>query len=80
MKRLPLLEARRRVPRAIYQYIYALPKGELAAHGILLRSKRTRRRSAPAAGRRGAPIVAMTSIDAREDIADRKVPEPLGLT
>ena len=58
---------------AIYQYIYALPKGELAAHGILLRSKRTRPRPAPTSARRGAPIVAMTSIDAREDIADRKV-------
>ena len=29
---------------AIYRFIYALPKGELARHGVLLRSKRTRRR------------------------------------
>lgn len=59
---------------AIYQYIYALPKGELARHGILLRSKRTRRRPRRDLGERGAPIVGMTSIEAREDIADRRVP------
>ncbi len=74
MRASPPAQGRTVSHEAIYQYIYALPKGELAAHGILLRSKRIRRRPAPAAGRRGAPIVAMTSIDAREDIADRKVP------
>ena len=74
MRASPPAQGRTVSHEAIYQYIYALPKGELAAHGILLRSKRTRRRSTPAAGRRGAPIVAMTSIDAREDITDRKVP------
>ncbi|MCM3660496.1 hypothetical protein M3148_05725 [Georgenia satyanarayanai] len=30
---------------AIYRFIYALPKGELAAHGVTLRYKRTRRRA-----------------------------------
>ena len=30
---------------AIYAYIYALPKGELARHGIMLESRRTRRRA-----------------------------------
>ena len=74
MRASPPAQGRTVSHEAIYQYIYALPKGELAAHGVLLRSKRTRRRPAHAAGRRGAPIVAMTSIDAREDIADRKVP------
>jgi IS30 family transposase len=59
---------------AIYRFIYALPKGDLAKHGVLLRSKRTRRRRPRPAGERGAPIVGMTSIDAREDVADRRVP------
>ena len=59
---------------AIYRFIYALPKGELATHGVLLRSKRTRRRRPRPLGERGAPIVGMTSIDAREDVADRCVP------
>jgi len=59
---------------AIYRFIYALPKGELATHGVLLRSKRTRRRRPRPLGERGAPIVGMRSIDAREDVADRRVP------
>jgi transposase, IS30 family len=59
---------------AIYRYIYALPKGELARHGIVLQSKRTRRRTRRDLGERGAPIVGMRSIDARPDIADRRVP------
>ncbi len=29
---------------AVYAYVYALPKGELARHGIMLESKRTRRK------------------------------------
>ncbi|WP_341854556.1 hypothetical protein [Brachybacterium sp. GPGPB12] len=29
---------------AIYQYIYAIPRGELAKRGIFLQSKRTKRR------------------------------------
>ncbi len=60
---------------AIYTWIYALPKGELAAQGILLRSGRTSRR--PRGRRRspGARIVGMTSIDARPaEAADRTVP------
>lgn len=50
---------------AIYTWIYALSKGELARHGILLPSNRSRRRPRWEAGQRGAPIVGMTSIDAR---------------
>src|SRR5660397_144707 len=41
----------------IYRFIYALPKGELAKHGVLLQSKRTRRRRPRPLGERGAPIV-----------------------
>ena len=59
---------------AIYRFIYALPKGELAAHGVMLRSKRTRRRAPKPLGQRGAPIVGMVSIDDREDLAERRVP------
>ncbi|MGL5827280.1 MAG: IS30 family transposase [Nocardioides sp.] len=59
---------------AIYQFIYALPKGDLARHGILLRSKRTRRK--PRTGRaRQARIVGMVSIDTRDPGAtERRVP------
>jgi IS30 family transposase len=60
---------------AIYTWIYALPKGELAREGILLRSGRTHRR---ARGRRGAPgarIVGMRSIDERPtEVTGRQVP------
>lgn len=59
---------------AIYRFIYALPKGELAKHGVMLQSKRTKRRRFKPLGERGAPIVGMISIDAREDVADRRVP------
>lgn len=60
---------------AVYQFIYALPKGELARHGILLRSKRTRRRARVSGRAKRAPIVAMVSIDARDPDADgRRVP------
>ncbi|MVT25421.1 IS30 family transposase [Nesterenkonia alkaliphila] len=59
---------------AIYRFIYALPKGELAAHGVRLRSKRTRRRAPKALGQRGAPIVGMVSIDERADLGERRVP------
>jgi len=58
----------------IYRFVYALPTGELARHGVMLRSKRTRRRRVKPLGERGAPIVGMVSIDAREDVADRRVP------
>ncbi|MGH3802050.1 MAG: IS30 family transposase [Pseudonocardiaceae bacterium] len=60
---------------AIYTWIYALPKGELAREGILLRSGRTRRRPRGRAHRPGARIVGMTSIDARPaEVTDRAVP------
>ena len=63
---------------AIYRWIYALPKGELARQGIVLQSKRTsRRRRRPVGERPGdyARIVGMVSIDARPDhVADRRVP------
>jgi IS30 family transposase len=59
----------------IYTWLYALPKGELAARGIMLRSGRAERK--PAARRKtpGARIVGMTSIDDRPaDAAGRQVP------
>lgn len=60
---------------AIYQFIYAMPRGELAKNGILLRRKQTRRRPRKAAGGRGAPIIGMVSIDERDPAAvDRRVP------
>jgi IS30 family transposase len=59
---------------AIYTYIYALPKGELAGRGIMLPSGRTRRRRRTRDGR-GARIVGMRSIHERPaDAAGRKVP------
>jgi IS30 family transposase len=59
---------------AIYTWLYALPKGELARQGILLRCGRTqrrpRRRATP-----GARIVGMRCIDDRPaEVADRRVP------
>ncbi|VEG75785.1 Transposase and inactivated derivatives, IS30 family [Actinomyces slackii] len=50
---------------AIYQYIYALPRGELARRGIMLPSKRTRRRPRSIGRSRGGPIVAMVPLPAR---------------
>src|SRR5450830_348986 len=64
---------------AIYRFVYALPAGELARHAVMLRSKRTRRRRVKPLGERGAPIVGMVSIYAREDVADRRVPGHWGL-
>jgi len=59
---------------AIYQFIYALPKGELARCGVMLRSKRTNRRKPKVRGK-GAPIVGMVSIDDRPEVVDdRRVP------
>src|SRR6185312_10800942 len=59
---------------AIYQYVYALPKGELARNGMLLRQGRATRRPRTGAKRTG-PITGMISIDARPaEAADRKVP------
>ena len=60
---------------AIYSWIYALPKGELAAQGILLRSGRTTRRPRGRRTNPGARIVGMASIDARPaEVEDRAVP------
>ena len=61
---------------AIYRWIYAMPKGELARGGIILQSKRTtRKRRKPVGERTGGRIVGMVSIDARPDAAsDRRVP------
>ncbi|QXT64307.1 IS30 family transposase [Tessaracoccus palaemonis] len=59
---------------AIYRFIYALPKGELARHSVMLRSKRTSREPRSKDGRR-APIVAMVSIDDRPaDVTERRIP------
>ena len=44
---------------AIYQYIYAIPRGELAKRGIFLQSKRTKRRPRTHGRSRGGPIVGM---------------------
>ncbi len=60
---------------AIYQWIYALPMGPLAAKGITLAKGRTKRRARKIAGERSARIVGMVSIDEwPEDARDRKVP------
>ena len=60
---------------AIYRWIYALPTGELAAQGIMLQSKRTRRKPRTKVGERSARIVGMISIDDRpEEATDRRVP------
>jgi IS30 family transposase len=60
---------------AIYQWIYALPKGELAAQGILLPRRQTNRRARRRAGERMARIVGMVSIDERPaEVAGRQVP------
>lgn len=61
---------------AIYTWIYALPKGELAHEGILLRSGRTHRRARGRASTApGARIVGMRSIDERPgEVAGRQVP------
>jgi len=59
---------------AIYQYLYALPKGELARQGIFLRKGRDKRRKRPAGGQ-GAAIAGMVSIDDRPaEVGDRRVP------
>ncbi|MCV7455728.1 IS30 family transposase [Micrococcus luteus] len=60
---------------AIYQYIYAIPRGELAKRGIFLQSKRTKRRPRTHGRSRGGPIVGMVPIAERgEDAAKRRVP------
>lgn len=60
---------------AIYTWLYALPKGELAASGIMLRTGRADRKPRGRKKTPGARIVGMTSIDARPaDVAGRQVP------
>jgi IS30 family transposase len=60
---------------AIYTWIHALPKGELAEMDIALRSGREQRKPRGRAGSTGARIVGMTSIDDRpEEVEGRKVP------
>lgn len=60
---------------AIYTWIYAMPRKTLREHGIMLRSKRTRRRPRRTLGQRKAPIIGMISIDERPKQAnDRRVP------
>lgn len=60
---------------AIYRWIYAHPKGELAKAGIMLRSKRTsRRRRKPLGERTDGRIVGMVSIDDRPEDAALRVP------
>jgi IS30 family transposase len=59
----------------VYTWLYALPKGELARHGVRLESGRTRRRARRTVGQRTGPIVGMRSIEDRPSTAqDRKVP------
>ena len=74
MTRSPDAEGRTVSHEAVYQWIYAHPKGELAKAGILLRSKRTRRKPRYALGKRPGPIVGMVSIDDRPADAAARVP------
>ena len=60
---------------AIYTWMYALPKGELAGMEIALRTGRTRRQPRGRARSKGARIVGMTSISQRPaEAAGREVP------
>ncbi len=60
---------------AIYQYIFAIPRGELARRGIFLQSKCTKRKARTTGRSRGGPIVGMVPIAERgEDAAERRVP------
>ena len=72
----PDAEGRSVSHESIYRWIYALPKGELARQGVLLRSKRSsRQRRRPIGERTWDRIAGMVSIDDRpEHVADRKVP------
>lgn len=76
MTKSPDAEGRTVSHEAIYRWIYALPKGELAKSGILLQSKRTKRKTRKPLGERtGGRIIGMVSIDDRpEDASDRRVP------
>ena len=60
---------------ALYTWIYALPKGELARLGVMLPSKRTTRRPRRKNGLSGGRIVGMRSIRERpEEALGRRVP------
>jgi IS30 family transposase len=60
---------------AIYTWIYALPKGELARLGVMLPSKRTTRRPRRKNGLSGGRIIGMRSIRERPAEAEgRRVP------
>ena len=60
---------------AIYQYVYAIPRGELARRGIFLQSRRTSRRPRTTGRSRDGPIVGMVPISDRgEGAARRQVP------
>lgn len=76
MSKSPDAQGRTVSHEAIYRWIYALPKGELARTGIVLRSKRSRRKPRTRLGEpTGGRIIAMTSIDARPaEVTDRRVP------
>ena len=59
---------------AIYTWICAMARTTLREHGIMLRSRRTRRRPRRSLGGRKAPIIGMISIDERpEEATDRRV-------
>jgi len=60
---------------AIYTWMYALPKGELARLGVELRSGREQRKPRGRKKTPGARIVGMRSIEDRPaEVADREVP------
>jgi IS30 family transposase len=50
---------------ALYQWIYALPKGELARSGVMLRTQRETRKPRGRARSKGSKIIGMRSIDDR---------------
>lgn len=61
---------------AIYGWIYALPKGELARQGLALRSGRTRRKSAHGRAPRAPRINGIRWIDDRPaDPTDGRSPD-----
>jgi IS30 family transposase len=60
---------------AVYTWIYAQPKGELARAGIILRTGREQRKPRGRKKPKGAKIVGMVSIDDRPDeVGGRQVP------
>jgi IS30 family transposase len=60
---------------AIYTYLYALPKGELARAGVFLRSGRSERRPRGRKKTPAARIVGMVSIEDRpEEVEGRRIP------